>query len=96
MLWGWKVAHPSSVPLTPLLPTPALVDSLKALIKFGEIHIFAVTFLYVTDGLEKGGLLPTNGKGGPCPRWVPEDSGVQMLARVLPAWVRTVGNSNKV
>lgn len=78
-------------------PTPALVDSLKALIKFGEIHIFAVTFLYVTDGLEKEGLLPANGKeGGPCPCWVPKDSGVQMLARVWPACVRRLGNSSKV
>lgn len=78
-------------------PTPALVDSLKALIKFGEICIFAVTFLYVTDGLEKEGLLPVSGEeGGPCPCWVPKDSGIQMLARVLPDCVRTLSNPNKV
>lgn len=48
-------------------PTLALVDPLKTLIKFGKIHIFAITFFYVTDGLERGGLLPASGEeGGPC------------------------------
>lgn len=83
MLWGWKVAHPFSTPLkSPSPPTP--VDPLKALIKFGEIHIFAVTFLYVTDGLQREGLLPANGKeGGPSRCWMPKGTGVRMLAVVL-------------
>lgn len=52
-------------------PTLALVDPLKALIKFGKIHIFAITFLYVTDGLERESLLPASGEeGGPCLYWV--------------------------
>lgn len=79
-------------------PTPASVDALKALIKFGEIHIFAVTLLCVTDGLEREGLLPASGEeGGPCPRWVPTGTGVQMLAVVFsPACARTLGNPKEV
>lgn len=65
-------------------PPPTSVHSLKALIKFGEIHIFAVTFLYVTDGLEREGLPPANGEeGGPSPRWVPKGPGVPKPAMVF-------------
>ena len=59
-------------PTIPFPPTPTPVDSLKALIKFGEIHIFAVAFLHVTDGLERKGLLPARGGVGPSPCSMPK------------------------
>lgn len=72
-------------------PAATLVDSLEALIKFGKIHIFAVTFLYVTDGLEGESLLPARGEGRPSPHWVPNGRGVQMLARALASLCKNTG-----